>query len=584
MSEEKGLEGEVAAEPLVDGGEGHGANLEQEGFAGEAGGSGDAGLWELGPAGADDSTKAEFQSSLPLASGADDPFESFDQGGDFDFAVESPQMSQHSPAAAGAPLTSRSENWSTSTYLPSTKGGMSKSMVDDDGPWTTRSIKPDSQETWRERTLDCLSVAKALSKDAHAQIDENTGAKEKAARRHVTAHSNVKDQFRKKLDQTNDLIKALEDRHDSVEDTERQVGECLFTLQRSHRAKWAPLNVCERRLELREQRPLQELTRDQPQELLEHERQTLIEARQELLDHSQSCKEMHAALDQMKSELIRDLSHKRHTSRIDRTAAKHDRHHREEDEADRLFLPSLNDVSNFNLPPTACGRAPGTGHENEYGRQEDTRTLLSRAVKMEEDAMRLCNECDAVMLHTKRECTRASNQASVSLMRRCEDTAQLKRKLEAQLIESDETISAAERSLTKTKKKLLMHDAPLRDLNRKMALRVRRVTVEDIRDHVTDELEVQLESVKTMVKMLSDKYENTKDVVEKLKANREQMVEDIKCKTAALKIDDTCVKVTARKAIEMNRADPRGGRCREPAGKKSGGRPFPQVSSMLGVN
>merc|ERR1719412_3158347 len=90
--------------------------------------------------------------------------------------------------------------------------------------------------------------------------------------------------IKKKIVGTEDMIKAIEDRVESVEDTIRQVGECLFQLQRAHRSKWAPLNVCERRLELRDKRPLQELIRDHCQEGLEHERQTLIEARQELAD------------------------------------------------------------------------------------------------------------------------------------------------------------------------------------------------------------------------------------------------------------------------------------------------------------
>lgn len=39
------------------------------------------------------------------------------------------------------------------------------------------------------------------------------------------------------------------------------------------------------------------------------------------------------------------------------------------------------------------------------------------------------------------------------------------------------------------------------------------------------------------------------------------MLDDYRCKSAALKIDDACMKVTPRKAIELDRNDPRGGRC-----------------------
>merc|ERR1719420_1910915 len=121
------------------------------------------------------------------------------------------------------------------------------------------------------------------------QIKENDAEiNEKALKKHM---ANVHTRLKTKITHTNDLTKALEDRIESLEDSIRQTGECLFQLQRAHRSKWAPLNVCERRLELRDTRPLQELLRDHTQEALERERQTLVESRQELNDQIAACKD-----------------------------------------------------------------------------------------------------------------------------------------------------------------------------------------------------------------------------------------------------------------------------------------------------
>jgi chromosome segregation ATPase len=426
------------------------------------------------------------------------------------------------------------------------------------------SAKPSDQAQWASNTMDHLKHAQMLVRQAHQHSRDNEKNILGAKTRHHKQSGSVHSVLKKKISMTTDLIKALEDRHESVEDTIRQVGECLFQLQRAHRSKWATLNVCERRLELRDTRPIQELVRDHTQDALEHERQTLIESRQELTDHIQSCKEMLLELDKTKHEVIEDLGHKRHAQRIDRSCLspnKHDIVH-----SDRVVLPHLSDVSAYNL---STDHDRGDGGLHEVSRQVDTKTLIQRAVKMEEDAMKLCNESDAVMLHTKRECQRAAQQAQTSLTRRAEETDDLKRKLEAQMREMDEAIAMTEVSLGKTKKKLEFHEMPLKTLDKQFNLRNRRTDREDIRDPVQDELEAQLEQVKKSVKTLATKFQTTKSLLDHLKESRQHLTEDYRSKLLALKIEDACLKVTPRKAIEMNRTDPRGGRCKVPSSKRS---------------
>lgn len=377
---------------------------------------------------------------------------------------------------------------------------------------------------------------------------------------------------------THDLIKGLEDRIDSVEDTIRQTGECLFQLRRAHRSKWAPLNVCERRLELRDGRPLQELVRDHFQEALEHERATLIEGRQELSDQIQGTKEMLTSLEGMKRELIEDLQHKRHAMRIDRSCLQPDKPHGKE--LDRFFLPALPEVTNYTLPPSPKDTEPGSGHQHEGVRQVNTQTLVSRGVRLEENAMRLCNENDAAMLHTKRECSRSNAATCVSMDRRIQETERLRRQLEMQINETDATIAEAQRSLSKIKKKLDSHEAPLRGLNKQFALRDRRTDREHIRDPVTDDMEAHLDAVKTSVRTLTAKWQGTKNILDHLQASRAQMATDHKCKTMALKIDDTCRKVTPKKAMELDKLDPRSGRCHPDAKKAPSGR----IQAIMDVN
>jgi hypothetical protein len=287
-----------------------------------------------------------------------------------------------------------------------------------------------------------------------------------------------------------------------------------------------------------------------------------------LLDQIETCKETLIKLDNLKHEVIQDLSHKRHGLRIDRSCLSPAKPQVTANQ-DRVVLPQLGEVANYSMPQSPKENQGGSGSHHEESRQVDTKGLLHKAVMMEEDAMRLCNESDAVMLHTKRECQRAMTQAQTSIARRADETDDLKRKLEGRMREIDDAIAQTEMSLGRTKKKLESHEAPLRTLDKQFEMRGKRSSREGIRDPVHEEMEGHLETVKKSVRQLKTKQENTMQLLGQMKESRSDLTEDYRNKLLSLKIEDACLKVTPRKAMELDRMDPRGGRCRVPAPKKS---------------
>jgi len=489
----------------------------------------------------------------------------FDDGGYADGADNSWEKQEEGgfSNAPTAPPTARDDRGPQMASTMGTTGDWGNS------DFRKRLGKPEHQAQWEANTHEHLNHAKMLIAKAQVHHHDNDRHVHASHRRGKNQSGAVYKMIKNKMSLTNDLIKALEDRHESVEDTIRQVGECLFQLQRAHRSKWAPLNVCERRLELRDKRPLQELVRDHTQEALEHERQTLIESRQELSEQIGSCKETLINLDQLKLTVIEDLSHKRHGLRIDRTCLSPTKSTGASTGQDRVVLPQLGEVSNYGMPPSPKETDRGTGSTHEESRQVDTKTLLHRAVRMEEDAMKLCNESDTVMLQTKRECQRATQQAQTSIARRADETDDLKRKLETQIREVDEAISQTEMSLVRTNKKLSNQEIPLKALDTQFQMRGNRTDREGIRDPVHEEMEGHLEVLKKSVRMLTQKRDNTTTLLGNLKESRIQLSEDYRNKLHALKIEDACLKVTPRKAMELDRMDPRGGRCKAPSAKRA---------------
>lgn len=445
-------------------------------------------------------------------------------------------------------------------------------LDDRPGSYTQPNIRQ-NKKGWEQSTTDKLEHARNLAKKAAQSIVDNESAHQEAQKFH--GHSNVVNHtFRKKISRSQDLCKSLEDRIESIEDTIRQAGECLFQMQRAHRCKWGPLNVCERRLELRAARPPQELVRDHCQEALEAERKMLNEARAGLAYQIAKMRDVLIGLDRVKGELAEDLRHKRHALRIDRSCLSPRKPAAGGAMAvarDRLVLPSLQDVPFYSTPPSPKGAEHGSGPVHEEHRRESTEKLVARAIKVEEDAIRFANECDSVIHQTRRECEKATAHAQAELSRRVDELQKMKRQLEAHMQSTDEAIAATELSMAKTKKTLESHDTPLRALDKQFHWRGARTAPEGIRDHVQDELEGHLDSLKKSVKGLTDKLQASKDILDQLRASKQQMQEDYRAKIQAQKIDDACIKVTPRKSMEMDRKDPRGGRCaKTPRTKRMG--------------
>jgi chromosome segregation ATPase len=478
---------------------------------------------------------------------------------DNDFEDEDNGQAGTGPAPATAPAA----------YPKPNGQGVSESVaMQQTAPWKlgSRPLQPENAHMWQDNTLQKINMAKALIRDAQFQTSKNELAGKNCTRRHEDKTARVGLQLKSKLMTSSDLTKALEDRINAIEDAIRHLGSCLFGMYRAYRSKKSQLNVCEQRLELRDRRPLQESVRDNLQAALENERQVLIEARQELLDHIEETKEMITQLEAMKQELNDDLQNKKHSYRIDRSCLHPDKNC--DSKANKIMLPALPEITHYTLPPSPKDTGSNTGHQNEEVRCTATMGLIQRAVRLEEKVMGLIQLNDAAVRHCNAECKNANGAVCGCMDKSNHQTEHLKDQLMEQMKQVDATIAEAERSLARTKKKLDGHNQPLRCLNKQFALRDHRTDREHIRDPVTDNMEKHLEGVKISVKDLTAKWQDTKNILDMLKSSKAQMAEDLKHKNIALKIDDQCRKVTPKKAIEHDALDPCSGRV-HPDGKKT---------------
>lgn len=398
--------------------------------------------------------------------------------------------------------------------------------------------RPANVIAWETSTHSRLQEAKQLSHEVRGQLGQNS-----VARLPRKFRDDVQTGLVMKMGGTNDLAKGLQDRLFSVEDTTRNTGLSLLSLRRARQSYWAPLSVVEKRLELRKGRPLQELLRDDLQDALELEHRFLVSARQELAGAICTTKDYLATLDATKNDLLEDLHHKRQSRRIDRTCFLDGG--RRTPDADRLVLPTLAEVHHYGLPPSPKGADPGTGPMNDEQRNTNTRVLIGRAIRAEEETIHVCNKNGATILRIKGAAAIAEANTSACLSKRVEEYREMKKRLDNQVVETESMMCSAERSLQKCRQRLHTHQAPLDILSKQLALREGRAHTEHIRDGVHERLEDHLDGIKQSAKVLVDQVDGTQDLLDRLIVTRKKLVEDLRCKMVAMRIDEACVKVLA---------------------------------------
>merc|ERR1719329_1914202 len=125
---------------------------------------------------------------------------------------------------------------------------------------------------------------------------------------------------------------------------------------------------------------------------------------------------------------------------------------------------------------------------------------------------------------------------------------------------------SAERSLLKCRQRLHTHKDKLHILSKQFALREGRAHPEHIRDGVHERMEDHLGGLKTSAKALSEQVDGTQQLLDRLTASRHKLMEDLRCKTIALRIDDACLKTQPTKlAIQPQKARPHGLKTASPA-------------------
>lgn len=221
-----------------------------------------------------------------------------------------------------------------------------------------------------------------------------------------------------------------------LEVTISEVEDGISKLQHMRYARWTDTVVCERRLELLDQRPLQDSSGDTLMEALECEWQMLHKARQDLLDKEAEMRQILEELEEARRSLLAETATRRSNCR-----------------ADQAMLRAASALSHSSSAPSLASRreqkANQLGQQLSWAPAEHRDLPVRLVVHIQKDAARVRRDCDPVLHTVAHECAAAGDH-----VRRCLDTLAaeklgLRRSLDEQIKNVDYAITAAEMSLAR---------------------------------------------------------------------------------------------------------------------------------------
>lgn len=349
---------------------------------------------------------------------------------------------------------------------------------------------PESHEAWASASMGLVGGAQTATKDLLASLEgtEHVLAEDPLAK--LRGQARIVDkgpQHTKKLD---GMILIARRALDSVEKSSQRCATIHTLLQHERQAKWAALKVVEWRLALREKRPKPELFRDSLQEALEHEKQILEDSRKVLADKGaevkvclQDCEANRLRLMRSVRSMVCDSDPNPRADTLARA-----------DASVTLEEGALSE-GGPDSTPTAMKRPPVPS---------DTNGLIERAPQLHEITCQLLAKGEKLMERQKDICEKANERTMAAFPKRYAENRDLKIQLEAQIREMNEAIETAEKSISRMNK--------------------------------------DIEFFKRVE--LQPKVDSTNALLEKIKASKQQLTDDLLRKVVSMRIDDCCKKIT----------------------------------------
>jgi hypothetical protein len=307
------------------------------------------------------------------------------------------------------------------------------------------------------------------------------------------------------------LNKSNFDAVSQIDKASAYASTCLTRLQHEHCALGTVLLVCQRRLELREGRPTQELEDSSGLEkALLHEEKILTSYRDSTLVLGG---DLMTKID-MAAKLRNGVSGQRANMRAAIRRNKNE---------SKLYSSCPSPAGSTGLAQIGSPMLPGSPYVDpadqlrqsmtEAANHRDTMSgLIKEALDLNNHVDDLGRQSDSLIAQSQREAAQANRQVVLLLERNTLETTELTKKIRSRITDADSALAVAEKMLGKSRKKLNPDDG------------------------------------EAMAKLME-----SETAVEELRTTRRDLQEDLYRKTVTLNIDEQCRRVTPQWAASRQR-------------------------------
>lgn len=419
-------------------------------------------------------------------------------------------------------------------------GGMASSALQ-----SARSHASTMPEEWKAAVVTNLSTADSSHQKAVDNMQTGmlavraTNAEQGKHRDHVHAH------FTQKIANTKELVQQLSSRISSMQKTIQHTEWSLKRLEEAKQLLVSPLEVCRKRLELREKLPRRERVADPFQDALHQEEKEILAAKGRYMQAISDTQRNLRELKQKQQDLEVDLRDKKHAQHLDTMCV--------DKKARDVHFPTKLDKSYDRqggvpvkqpLPELTGGREADTpGREQERYRQKSTLHSVEAALASESSARTRWADTSNLMDATSKIVKAAYNNSQAELAKKVEHTEVLTEELIKVSKCTSQKMAGLANSLNLAQEKIMGIDKPISANLHREQIRSRRAPREAHLDQVSEALHGQQQMLQSKKMSLQSQAGSMHAALNELGHTNKMLLDDIADKTRALEIERSCAAV-----------------------------------------
>eukprot|EP01006_Ploeotia_vitrea_P031691 TRINITY_DN63997_c0_g2_i1.p1 TRINITY_DN63997_c0_g2~~TRINITY_DN63997_c0_g2_i1.p1 ORF type:complete len:468 (-),score=49.98 TRINITY_DN63997_c0_g2_i1:1231-2634(-) len=410
-----------------------------------------------------------------------------------------------------------------------------------------KALSQDRPETpeWMDNTQHILSEAQQCKVISSVLREESSELRNLLERQQHDSTKNVNEQLKKKIADTTALKTKLEKRVQALAAEYESLQRLRMVAAQQLAAREGPLQIAERRVRIRSQRPQREQIYDSVERALQTEYRDLRNA----VDQLTSCIEAADAhlqkMEHMEKQLQMDIDDKNMAIQLD------------QDCLDLVVNPDKPLQLGGGIPKLEATDAPRRSQGVPELWKKETDQLLDEALKLEQMGIRMKKNLKSLITQIREANTQSNNLSNGALKKKLAQGTKLHASLSHHLQEITEEIDQLEATKSALNAAMKQREKPLGTVQRRLAIRQQRPQREAVRDTVEEALENELAAINSTMTAIMKKTETIDKELKRLQQAKNCLLDDLHDKTQSLKLDKNCMEIISdtELSVTQNRAE-----------------------------